>query len=363
MNDPKKEDGKPGVFICYAQEDHDLFLDFVERLEAQVGDRYELWHDQTPHSGNFHKRFEYFANHCKVAVLLVSPRFTRQLSYANKRELPILLERQKKNEVGLIGVCFMHADYEEWNENGDVYFLQLKNNQLPSPESKTNEDQYAVYESIFEKDRNFYHLQIKKWIYAVEKQLITPNALQSSRKSAVIQPDEEPLDEESDKWMDLISLHLYPLESKLRAMKDRYFKENDFQDPKANESFVQVFLEKNLHTLTKFRVDLNSCDIDQHHFHKHFISIYTKPKTICIQLNELLEPLLPINSSLLFQINKMRLLVKQTDSSLHKVDKFRKAKGLLNFKHEILVPLMIALDELLQELDKFMKENLKKIQN
>jgi len=156
------------IFICYASENVDLLKDFVKKLKEHYGD-IELFFDGIAYSGNLHTRFRRFAEQCDIAILLVNARFANFESYANKYEIPILMDRQKKHEVTIVGVLFSDVDVEAWNKTGDIYFFQLKNGDLTRTRRKDeNSDHFhtqcAVYETIAKEDRNTYHKELVKWI-------------------------------------------------------------------------------------------------------------------------------------------------------------------------------------------------------
>lgn len=159
---------KPKVFLCYAGEDQSLLSDFVRRLEEH-NDLELHYYDQAPNTANMHAQFRHFASDCDVAILLVNARFTNLGSYANKYEMPILLERQARGEVIVIGVRVTEADITAWNTAGAVYFFQLHNDALPRgrrPDANglAFNCEFANYEGIVPEDRNRFHLKLKGWI-------------------------------------------------------------------------------------------------------------------------------------------------------------------------------------------------------
>lgn len=161
------------VFICYASENQDLTDDFVERLQNQNFD-FSLLYDRTPHSGNFNERFERFARTCDLAILLVSPRFTRLDSYANKHEVPILMKRSNKKEVKVVGVILRDTNINEWNNKGEIYFFPIRNNELPNTRmihsySDTFNRKNAVYEQVDSRDKSTYHKKLREYLLEVLK--------------------------------------------------------------------------------------------------------------------------------------------------------------------------------------------------
>lgn len=155
------------IFLSYAGEDYSLIEDFVERFKSH--NESELLYDKTPHSGNMHERFKSFASECDVAILLVNAKFTNLTSYASNYEMPILRERQERGEVIIIGVRFSDVVLDAWNGNGDIYFFQLRNDELANTRRKDENSKnfnlkFAVYEIIDSRDRNTFHAELKKWI-------------------------------------------------------------------------------------------------------------------------------------------------------------------------------------------------------
>jgi hypothetical protein len=182
-------DEEPKIFICYAGDNRDLLRDFIEKFRHHYG-KMELLFDGTPHSGSLHERFKGFAEECKIAILLVNAKFTNFQSYANKHEIPVLLKRQKKYEVTVIGALFSDVDVLEWNEKGDIYFFHLLNNDLVRTRRKDENADYfnnrfAVYEVIEKEDRHTYHKELVAWVKeAVGKTAVARSMLvKSSPKS------------------------------------------------------------------------------------------------------------------------------------------------------------------------------------
>lgn len=257
MSKDVSTNGRPKVFLCYAGEDHSLMADFVERFKSH--NDLEPLYDKTPHSGNMHERFRGFASECDVAILLVNARFTNLASYASKYEMPILLERQERGEVVIIGVRFSDVVLDEWNEKGDIYFFQIRNDDLANTRRKDDNGdifnrQFAVYEVIDKRDRNTFHAELKRWMdklvnkrskgieksggssvpflkpksNAGEIENNIPVKTEKISKSPVIL--QKPIENlKSD------SAHLC-IEKKLKAMAGIYFDNNDFQRPEESST-------------------------------------------------------------------------------------------------------------------------------
>lgn len=113
-----------------------------------------------------HEWFWGFATECDVAILLLNARFTNLASYASKYEMPILLERQNRGEVIIIGVRFSNVVLDEWNKEGGIYFFQIRNDDLANTRRKDDNGdifnrQFAVYEVIDPRDRQHFSCRIE----------------------------------------------------------------------------------------------------------------------------------------------------------------------------------------------------------
>lgn len=158
------------VFLCYAREDQVLMDDFRDRFSIYNRRDMEILNDRDPNSDNMHGLFHQWANECKAAVLLVNARFVDPEGYASQYEIPVLLERQREGEVVLIGVRFSNvSDLEGWNEEGDIFFFSLTNNDLPYTRSKNEKSseflrKFAVYKQIDDKDLDDFHDRLRQWV-------------------------------------------------------------------------------------------------------------------------------------------------------------------------------------------------------
>jgi nucleoside phosphorylase len=164
----------PKIFVCYDGDNTSVSYDFIKKFGEQYGhDNMELLLDGTVYSGNFYDRFNSFAQECDIAILLINAKFTNFQSYTSKYEIPILLERQKRDEVTIVGVLFSDVDILEWSKNGDIYFFQLRNNDLVQSKIKDKnaellQNQFTVYETIEKKDSYTYHKKLVEWVKEVD---------------------------------------------------------------------------------------------------------------------------------------------------------------------------------------------------
>lgn len=226
------------VFFCYAREDQETMDDFVGRFRNYNEKDMDLLYDRNATDENMHKTFYEYARECHVALLLVNARFLNPSSYANDYEVPVLKERQDAHEVVLVGVRFSNvSDLETWNEDGDIYFFSLTNNDLPYTRNKDSRNQeflrkFVAYKQVDEKDLDDYHDRLRRWILDCLRKKFG-RALNQSQPVA-LRPSEETL--QILNMMDRNSL-VYTLEEKLSNDKS-YWDEAEITPPVAAESYA-----------------------------------------------------------------------------------------------------------------------------
>ena len=165
---------KKKAFIVYATEDKDLTMDFVENFKNHNHDIEELI-DWNPSTKNFNKQFKEFAEKCDLAIILASPRLMNPKHYSNGNEIPILIDRRDNGEIALVGIrlrAMSDEDLIAWNANGDIYFFQLINANLPltrrnDPLSSNFNSQFANYEQIDHRDKQTFHAKLRTWVIDV----------------------------------------------------------------------------------------------------------------------------------------------------------------------------------------------------
>jgi hypothetical protein len=146
--------------------------DFCDRFRNYNEGDMEILNDRNSTDENMDEVFLRFASECHVAVLLVNARFVNPEHYANKYEVPVLIERKKAGVVVLVGVRFSNVsdfDLKEWNAKGDIYFFSLTNNDLPHTRSLNGKSEaflreFAVYEQVDRQDLNDFHKRLRLWI-------------------------------------------------------------------------------------------------------------------------------------------------------------------------------------------------------
>lgn len=280
--DPQNEDRAKKIFISYAGENRDLLKDFVKNFQYHFGEMILLF-DGTAHSGNLHARFKKFAEECDIALLLVNAKFTNLESYANKHEMPILLKRQKEYRVTIVGVVFSDVDVKEWNEKGDIYFFQLRNNELTRtrrPDENADEfnNEFAVYETIKKEDRNTYHKKLAAWVEqaVVETALeraeyvksnpehTQPNAGEVNTQKlpllSINQDDPRSAEQTSSILNRIDDPFLRALEQQLSMSNDYWFGFEPTEEQK-NDPFLPVFFErqrKRINTARKYFEELDN---------------------------------------------------------------------------------------------------------
>jgi len=270
------KESRPKAFICYAGEDYSLVDDFVQRFKMH--NDLDLLYDRTPHSGNIHEQFQRFASECDVAILLVNARFTNLESYANRYEIPILLERQHRGEVIIIGVRFSDVALDEWNKKGDVYFLQVRNDALHNTRRKDDNGdvfnrQFATYEILDKRDRDTFHVHLNRWIDALLLQ--KGGTLKTFLNS--------PRQKKDDKIIKKSISEQYSSE------KNELLLPNESNIPKNEESIISI---------------IETFDINLNHISKKGCSNYLK------KLGDLFNRIAPLNVERLDLIRLLDMLIK-----------------------------------------------------
>jgi len=163
------KNAKPKLFICYAGKHQSLMNDFMFRIEDHLKNSFEILCSRSVYSKNMHKTFAAFASQCNVAVLLLNAKFATLESYVTNYEMPVLLERLRKGNVVLVPVIFSDCDYAIWNDDRNIHFFDIRNDELPcTRRSDAYGDEFnsrsAVYEQIKSEDRETYCLKLAKRI-------------------------------------------------------------------------------------------------------------------------------------------------------------------------------------------------------
>lgn len=318
-----KEDG-PKIFFCYAGNNRDLLMDFVERFQQHFGDM-KLLFDGTGYSGNLHARFKRFAKECDIAILLVNAKFTNFESYANKYEIPILLKRQKEYKVTIIGIVFSDVDVKEWNEEGDVYFFQLRNSELtrtrrPDENADNFNNDFAVYETIIKEDRSTYHKKLAAWVKQAVKETALeraefidstpipdpPNAKEITEGNISISP---PMNQDSPRSAEQTStilnkIHdpfLRALEKQLSMSNDNWFGFEPTEEQK-NGPLLPVFFEQQRKRINTAR--------------KHFEELDTEPDGL---IHVRLKSMLPEMEKVKQDISGLLQTVEEKDPNLERL--------------------------------------------
>jgi hypothetical protein len=253
----KNGEQKKKVFLCYARESQPIIDDFYDRFKNYNDRDMEILYDRNADSRNMHTVFSEFANQCDIALLLVNARFVNPESYANQYEIPVLLERQKKSEVIVIGVRFSNvSDLEDWNADGDVFFFSLTNNDLPCTRDKNPKNElylrkFAVYKQVDEDDRDDFHDQLRLWIKKCLKKSI-PKTIEINEveNSEVKRPKE---------LTDTILAKLtgfYRQIEELLSMNNEIWKGNTPQNNDWSKSFGSIYFESQVKIFSQIQKDL-----------------------------------------------------------------------------------------------------------
>ncbi|HRI61491.1 MAG TPA: hypothetical protein PK228_17255, partial [Saprospiraceae bacterium] len=294
------EKPRPDVFLCYSKEDQGLLNDFVERfLNHNKNHMGKLLYDKTAHSGNLHKRFKEFATNCHVALLLVNARFTSLESYANVYEIPILSDRQKAEKVCVIGVLFSDVKISEWNQKGDVYFLQVTNEDMPRTR-RTDENgtlfnkKMANYEQIKPQDRNTFHAILSEWITEIVSQnpkiFYAQDVVAGVDNSPTYLPENEKKQEIEVITAAIDNSPFSSIEKILRKMTDHYFDRNGFQPPQRSQSlYVRSYLTLQREKICEIEYGLRSIDPGKHEFVTPIKILSDDLNKRCQQIQELLN--------------------------------------------------------------------------
>lgn len=211
--------------------------DFFSRFQVYNERDMEVLNDRNPTDENMHEAFTRYADECHVALLLVNASFVDPENYSNQYEVPILKERRNNGEVVLIGVRLSNvSDLDEWNDDGDVFFFQITNNDLPNTRSKnsTNQQflrQFAVYKQVDERDLDDYHDRLRQWLKENIRKKFGDSAIP---KSSVLRSNDD-----TKKILEMMnsSSLIYSLEEKLSSDK-AYWDEAGIAPPVSGESYA-----------------------------------------------------------------------------------------------------------------------------
>ncbi|MCC6279286.1 MAG: hypothetical protein IT262_01705 [Saprospiraceae bacterium] len=344
------------VFLCYAREDQPLMDDFCDRFRNYNEGDWDILCDRNAANGNMHEVFKKFAKECDVAVLLVNARFLNPNSYANQYEMPVLIERQKANEVIIVGVRISNvSDLDQWNAKGDVFFVQVTNNDLPFTRDKKRDDRayhqaFAVYEQIAEQDRNDFHDRLRGWI---KKCLYNRSLIQAHFLNT---PSEKPENKFEFRPFDKTEFILRNLSGFYHQIEKTLSMNNDFWrgNPPSNQDWDKpssgIFFGRHYTCLAKIHEELEALSPNEAFFtdrlHRYLPKIEESVSDcrLLIEVSDVGE--LPLYSSL---FEAERYIKKSQKNLLLKSDK-RATEELKNLNFPTLKHHLLQLIKRLEEL-------------
>jgi len=104
---------KPKIFISYSHED-EKWKDFI-KLKLKALDCFDIWHDRDLRLGEeWFEKIKEETYKTDIVVMLVSDNFLTSDFIANE-EIPVFVERTKKESIMLVPLIISHCQWEEYN--------------------------------------------------------------------------------------------------------------------------------------------------------------------------------------------------------------------------------------------------------